>query len=74
MGSWSVQPPTESGSYWWRQDEDDDYEIFNVFVGTGAACVWVSKNASVGFEDIGGEWWSDPIPVPPRQRASEAGR
>lgn len=70
-GSWSTTPPPESGDYWWRKDLDSDFEVLSVYVGTYSSCVWVSKGASISLEDLGGEWWSEKIAVPPRSAAED---
>ncbi len=66
MSEWTKTPPTESGCYWWRENSKDDWQMFSVFVGTHSSCVWVSKNTSVGLDDLGGEWYPEPIQEPPQ--------
>ncbi len=76
--TWSKQPPTEPGWYWWRWRSDGYRWTLHIEADddSGELFTWVpwsrhpfdDKRVMLTDDDLvpddGGEWWPTPIEVP----------
>ncbi len=63
--TWSKQPPTEPGWYWWRQFPDSRPMAESVQMAGGELRLVVEASGTgYDLEGYGGEWWLDPIAMP----------
>lgn len=60
-GEWSKIPPTHSGWYWWRiNDNDPDVEVVQVYM-SGMNQLYCDSQL---LSKYGGKWWSIPVEEP----------
>ena len=73
--AWTTQPPKESGFYWYRGAYDAGCDPHHIVIYVSDAEYCGMRPALRGWqpfmdyaseiESFTGEWWDEPIPVPP---------
>jgi len=62
-GYWSSIPPKKNGFYWWKTQAFGRLPV-KIYNGYAYALL---HGSPMRPKELGGEWWSEPIPEPPTE-------